>query len=378
MSDSVSSGLRIGTRALSGLGSLISGDREKKGSLAVGCLGIFVMLFVLLVVPLIIFLCVPQAMASAILTDDPSAVDKDVYQLGLDEVSYYQGVEQDFKDSMVSRYGEGHTVLNQPNWRYFAVVDTLLYQNDPDKAKAMRADTDKWIMDNMLVSYETKQESHTEQVKDPKTGKQSEKTVTADVTYTIVTYPELMDLLSGREITWEIIPGQKVTLDDEAVGVLVDANWTMLMSYTGDLNLGPTLGNFFVSADAMSDPVFARLMAEATKYIGYPYVYGGSSPATSFDCSGFVCWVYTHSGVYNLPRTTAQGIYEKCVPVTYDQLRPGDLVFFQGTYDFYETITHVGIYVGNNTMLQAGDPIGYADLRSDYWKEHWYSGGRLV
>ncbi len=132
-----------------------------------------------------------------------------------------------------------------------------------------------------------------------------------------------------------------------------------------------------IPGEAFSDETFARLMGEATKYIGRPYVWGGSSPATSFDCSGFVCWSYTKSGVYNLPRTTAQGIYNQCVPVAKEDLKPGDLVFFTGTYNSGSPVSHIGIYVGDNQMLHAGDPIGYANLGNPYWIKHWYGGGRL-
>ena len=133
-----------------------------------------------------------------------------------------------------------------------------------------------------------------------------------------------------------------------------------------------------IPGEAFSDETFARLMGEATKYIGRPYVWGGSSPATSFDCSGFVCWSYTKSGVYNLPRTTAQGIYNQCVPVAKEDLKPGDLVFFTGTYNSGSPVSHIGIYVGDNQMLHAGDPIGYANLGNSYWIRHWYGGGRLL
>ena len=129
---------------------------------------------------------------------------------------------------------------------------------------------------------------------------------------------------------------------------------------------------------AFDDEDFARLMGEATKYIGWPYVWGGSSPATSFDCSGFVCWVYTHSGVYDLPRTTAQSIYNQCVPVSRDELKPGDLVFFTGTYATTNAVSHIGIFVGDNQMIHAGDPIGYANLGNSYWIKHLYGYGRLA
>jgi cell wall-associated NlpC family hydrolase len=130
--------------------------------------------------------------------------------------------------------------------------------------------------------------------------------------------------------------------------------------------------------EAYSDAAFAQLMGEATKYIGYPYVFGGSNPQTSFDCSGFICWSYTQSGVRNLPRTTAQGIFNQCAPVAKNELKPGDLVFFQGTYNCPDVVTHIGIYVGENKMLHCGNPIGYASLDSAYWTAKWYSGGRLT
>lgn len=144
--------------------------------------------------------------------------------------------------------------------------------------------------------------------------------------------------------------------------------------YTGGGDPGPT---YEIPGEALSDPSFAALMAEATKYIGWPYVWGGSSPSTSFDCSGFVCWVYTASGVHNLPRTTAQGIYNQCAIIPSSEAKPGDIIFFTGTYDSPGPVSHVGIYVGDNKMLHCGDPIQYADITSSYWTQHFYAFGRL-
>ena len=144
--------------------------------------------------------------------------------------------------------------------------------------------------------------------------------------------------------------------------------------YTEGGGPGPT---YEIPGEALSDPSFAALMAEATKYIGYPYVWGGSSPSTSFDCSGFVCWVYTASGVHNLPRTTAQGIYNQCAIIPSSEAKPGDIIFFTGTYDSPGPVSHVGIYVGDNKMLHCGDPIQYADITSSYWTQHFYAFGRL-
>ena len=136
-------------------------------------------------------------------------------------------------------------------------------------------------------------------------------------------------------------------------------------------------GNGLPPGVAMGDGSFAALMAEATKYIGYPYVWGGSSPATSFDCSGFICWVYTKSGVYSLPRTSASGIYDQCSIVPREEMRPGDLIFFTGTYASPGPVSHVGIYVGGDQMLHCGSPIGYANINSAYWSGHYYAAGRL-
>lgn len=131
--------------------------------------------------------------------------------------------------------------------------------------------------------------------------------------------------------------------------------------------------DYEIPAEALEDETFAAMMEEATKYVGFPYVWGGSSPATSFDCSGFVSWVVNHSG-WDVGRLGAQGLYNICATVSSPQ--PGDLVFFTGTYDT-PGVSHVGIYVGNSTMLHCGDPISYANLNTSYWQSHFYAYGRL-
>ena len=130
-----------------------------------------------------------------------------------------------------------------------------------------------------------------------------------------------------------------------------------------------------IPPEALEDETFAAMIAEAEKYLGYPYVWGGSSPSTSFDCSGFVSWVINHSG-WNVGRLGAQGLYNICTPVSSSQAKPGDLIFFVGTYDT-PGVSHVGIYVGDGWMLHCGDPIGYANLNTSYWQSHFYAYGRL-
>ena len=128
-----------------------------------------------------------------------------------------------------------------------------------------------------------------------------------------------------------------------------------------------------VPGEYLDDETFAAIFSEAEKYIGYPYVWGGSSPSTSFDCSGYVSWVINHSG-WNVGRLGAQGLYNICTPT--GSPRPGDLVFFKGTYDT-PGVSHCGIYVGDGRMLHCGDPIGYANLNTSYWQSHFYAYGRL-
>ena len=123
--------------------------------------------------------------------------------------------------------------------------------------------------------------------------------------------------------------------------------------YTGGEDTGPS---YEIPGEALDDPAFAALMAEA---------------------SGFVCWVYTASGVHNLPRTTAQGIYNQCAIISPSEAKPGDIIFFTGTYDSPGPVSHVGIYVGDGMMLHCGSPIQYANINSSYWQTHFYAFGRL-
>ena len=141
----------------------------------------------------------------------------------------------------------------------------------------------------------------------------------------------------------------------------------------GDIVDNPNFGNPGIEFD---DVAVRRLFGEAEKHIGKRYVFGASGPR-NFDCSGFVCWSFTKSGVKNMPRTTAWRIYtDYCNPVSPSQAKPGDIIFFKGTYNSGTPISHVGIYAGNGMMIHAGDPIQYANINTRYWKEHFYAFGR--
>ena len=147
----------------------------------------------------------------------------------------------------------------------------------------------------------------------------------------------------------------------------------LYFAVTNDYGSGPEYGD---PGAAMGDGSLAALFAEAEKHLGKPYVFGANGP-DSFDCSSFVCFVFTRSGVHSLPRTTAQGIYNQCTPVRPDEAQPGDLIFFTGTYSTANQCSHVGIYAGNGMMIHAGNPVQYTSINTSYWQSHFYSFARL-
>ena len=152
---------------------------------------------------------------------------------------------------------------------------------------------------------------------------------------------------------------------------------------TGSIGTGGGTGGsgggfkYDIPSEALSDEKFARMIEEAEKYLGMPYVWGGSSPSTSFDCSGFVYWVINNCGNgWSVGRTTANGLRGKCSYVSPADAQPGDLIFFEKTYNAVGA-SHVGIYVGNGMMIHCGDPISYTSINSTYWQSHFLGFGRI-
>lgn len=186
--------------------------------------------------------------------------------------------------------------------------------------------------------------------------------------------------------TLQVSAGQSVETGDVIATVGSTGNSTgshlhIEFSYQGEmynpyfyLSNGTT--SIYDDVPEISGDKAQAIFDEAEKYIGMPYVWGGSSPSTSFDCSGFVCYVYTTTGVCNMDRLTAQGIYDICTPISAEQAQPGDLVFFKGTYNTSE-VSHVGIYAGNGQMLHCGDPIQYTSINTPYWQSHLFAFGRV-
>ena len=224
------------------------------------------------------------------------------------------------------------------------------------------------------VRYRTETRTGTRTVTDPETGATSteEYEYTVRVPYDYYICYVALDNFNLSHLPVYIMGEDKVSRYSLYMATL--GNRPDLFpgsSYVGRYTNPPA--DYDVPEAYLSDATFAAMLTEAEKYLGYPYVWGGSSPATSFDCSGFVSWVVNHSG-WNVGRLGAQGLYNICTRT--GSPRPGDLVFFTGTYDT-PGVSHCGIYVGDGMMIHCGDPIQYANLNSSYWQAHFYAYGRL-
>ena len=234
------------------------------------------------------------------------------------------------------------------------------------------------ITEEVETLYRTETRTGTRTVIDPETGKETTETYEYEVQ---VPYDERRILNVSLE-NFDLSHLPVYIMDEETLSLYA----TYMQTLGGRPDLFPTSSYpnastlkeptyYEVPPEALEDATFAAMLTEAEKYLGYPYVWGGSSPSTSFDCSGFVSWVINHSG-WDVGRLGAQGLYNICTPVTAAQAKPGDLIFFQGTYDV-TGVSHVGIYVGGGMMIHCGDPISYANVNTEYWQNHFYAYGRL-
>jgi cell wall-associated NlpC family hydrolase len=217
-----------------------------------------------------------------------------------------------------------------------------------------------------------KTEVQTEVWKDPETGEVHTSTTTVQVPYS---YHILNVTLTNKSLS--VVALSNLTAEQaEMYHIYMETkgNKPKLFADNPYVNRGE-FTDYDIPPEALTDAKFAAIMKEATKYLGYPYVWGGSSPSTSFDCSGYVSWVINHSG-WNVGRLGAQGLFDICTPVSPANARPGDLIFFVGTYAT-SGVSHVGIYVGDGMMIHCGNPISYANVNTQYWQNHFYAYGRL-
>ena len=330
---------------------------------------------------------VQSAMQSLVIAAYPAG-DEDIHAAE----RYYKGLEDDLQNQ-IDRYAADHPQYDEflyeldDIWHDPHALISLVsaHANGEWKIEDVYGYMDRLFEKQYTLTEKVKSETryrqewvtHHEKIVDPETAEITWRPyeVLEDVPYTYRICTVTLDNFNLSHLPFYV-------LSREGVG-----RYAMYISVLGmreDLFRGnpyaSTLrepGEYDIPADVMEDETFRRLIEEAEKYIGYPYVWGGDSPETSFDCSGFISYVFAASGVRDVGRLGATSLYGRCTPIAPQEARPGDLIFFEGTISGEEGITHVGLYVGGNHMLHCGSPIGYADLTDSYWQNHFYGYGRL-
>ena len=266
---------------------------------------------------------------------------------------------------------DGATDTRLRTWEEILAVFAVKTTTDPTNATDVVMIDDDRI--NRLKEVLWDMVSVSKEVKT--TGSGENRTKTLHLTITVKTPDEAAQDYNFNQVqtgalTEMLLPENKALLTE-----LID--WATGTGGAGSIGGVGNINGYEVPPEAFSDERFAAMLNEAKKYLGMPYVWGGSSPSTSFDCSGFVCWVLNKSGAMSIERTTATGIYNRCTVIPKSEAKPGDLIFFTGTYNSPGPISHIGIYVGNGMMVHAGDPIQYTSIESAYWLKHFYAMARL-
>ena len=348
--------------------------RHWKGILTVG---VFLLLIVMIFTGLSSCSAMLQGGVSSILGTSYTAEDEAIRQVEAD----YKELEKDLREEIADiensypDYDEYQYHLDEIGHDPFALASYLtakLYDYTRQEAQAeIRALFEKQYALTLREEIQTRY--RTESSTDPETGETTTEEVPYDYYILHVTLTNKnLSTLAGELLT----PEQKEMFDIymETKGNKPDVFGDNIYTETPG---GGQYTDYEIPPEALSDERFAAMIAEAEKYLGYPYVWGGSSPSTSFDCSGFVCWVINHSGAGSVGRTTAQGIFNYTTPIAPSEAKPGDIIFFTGTYDSGSAVSHVGIYVGNGMMIHCGNPISYASVNTPYWQQHFYAYGRL-
>ena len=319
---------------------------------------------------------VSNIMASSYLSEDSDMLAaEEAYCAKEDELREYLDTYEATHD-----YDEYHFDLDEIEHDPYVLISILSALHDGvftiDQVQGdLQTLFDKQYILTETVTTETRYRTETKRQMNPKTGKME--TVTVRVPYR---YKTCHVRLENKDLSHlPVVSMSHHTMGMYALYMATHGNMEGIFHgnpYAAPLK-DPTLYDI-PDETLASSPTFAALMEEAKKYIGYPYVWGGALPETSFDCSGFVSYVFTHSGVYNTGRLGAKGLRSLCEKVPNDQAKPGDVVFFEGTMgDDVSGITHCGLYVGNGMMIHAGSPIKYASIETSYWQEHFYAFGRL-
>ena len=348
--------------------------RHWKGILTVG---VFLLLIVMIFTGLSSCAAIIQGGVSSIVGTSYTAEDEAIREVEADYKELERGLREEIADIETDYpdYDEYQYHLDEIGHNPFALASYLtakLYDYTREEAQAeIQALFEKQY--TLTLREEIQTRYRTETTTDPETGE----TTTEEIPYD---YYILHVTLTNKNI--ETLAGELLTPEQkEMFDIYMETKGNKPDVFGDDYATGtPGSGEYTdyeIPPEALSDERFAAMIAEAEKYLGYPYVWGGSSPSTSFDCSGFVCWVINQSGVGSVGRTTAQGIFNHTTPITPSEAKPGDIIFFTGTYDSGSAVSHVGIYAGNGMMIHCGNPISYASVNTPYWQSHFYSYGRL-
>ena len=282
--------------------------------------------------------------------------------------------ELDHYESIHSGYDEYHYDLDEIEHDPYVLMSILTAYHQGEWTLSQVQGTLAMLFDKQYTLTETvvvETRYRTETSTDPETGETTSEEVPYDYYICYVT----LDNFDLSHLPVYIMGEDQVSMYAVYMATLGNRPDLFPQSEYPNASTRQDYLDYDVPPEALEDEVFAAMLAEAEKYLGYPYVWGGSSPSTSFDCSGFVSWVFNHSG-WDVGRLGAQGLCNICTPVSSANAKPGDLIFFKGTYDT-PGVSHVGIYVGNGMMIHCGSPISYASINTSYWQSHFYQFGRL-
>lgn len=306
---------------------------------------------------------------------------------------YYKGLEDELQQK-IDRYAAEHSQYDEFQydlariWHDPHALISLIsaHANGEWKIDGVYGFLNRLFEEQYTLSQKVKSETryrkewvkHYEKIVDPETGEITWRPyqVLEDVPYTYRTCTVRLENFNLSHLPFYVLSRKGV--GHYAMYISVLGNREELFRGNPYASTLREPGKHDVPEAYLEDETFRRILEEAEKYIGYPYVWGGDSPETSFDCSGFVSYVFTNSGVRNVGRLGATSLYGVCRKITPEEARPGDLVFFEKTISGVDGITHCGIYVGDGFMLHCGSPIGYADLRDSYWQQHFFGYGRLA
>ena len=282
--------------------------------------------------------------------------------------------ELDHYESIHSGYDEYHYDLDEIEHDPYVLMSILTAYHQGEWTLSQVQSTLAMLFDKQYTLTETvvvETRYRTETSTDPETGETTSEEVPYDYYICYVT----LDNFDLSHLPVYIMGEDQVSMYAVYMATLGNRPDLFPQSQYPNASTRQDYLDYDVPPEALEDEVFAAMLKEAEKYLGYPYVWGGSYPSTSFDCSGFVSWVINHSG-WDVGRLGAQGLCNICTPVSSANAKPGDLIFFKGTYDT-PGVSHVGIYVGNGMMIHCGSPISYASINTSYWQQHFYTFGRL-